>query len=395
MSTFEVKVYMLKIEPHNNADTLELAVVGDYRSIVRKGQFVTGDLGVYIPEGAIVPDWLIEKIGLTGKLAGPQKNRVKAMKLRGILSQGLIVPLDIYPFHTYIDKVGRDFKGERVGVARPLHDDDGRLVEGDGAEVKFAPLGTDVAEFLGITKYEPPIPVHMAGEVFAAHGYTLKYDIENIKKFPDAIPEGEMVLITEKLHGTWTCFGYHPDIGHPIVTSKGLSGQGLAFKFNDANADNLYIRSLLSTADADGDDALDRLQKEFVAGLPFYILGETYGKGVQDLHYGLTKPHFRAFDIYVGQPGGEGRYLNGHEFMSACNKIGLEMVPVLYHGPFSKAIVNEFTDGKDNVTGAHMREGVVVRGLIGDKYLSDLGRVILKSVSEAYLLRKGDATEYN
>jgi RNA ligase (TIGR02306 family) len=236
----------------------------------------------------------------------------------------------------------------------------------------------------------------MSGEVFAAHGYTLKYDIENIKKFPDAIPDGEMVLITEKLHGTWTCFGFHPDIGHPIVTSKGLSGQGLAFKINEQNADNLYIRSLINTADADGNDAIDRLQKEFVAGLPFFIIGETYGKGVQDLHYGMTKPHFRAFDIYVGECNtGAGRYLNGHEFMAACHKIGLEMVPVLYHGPYSKALVKEFTDGKDTVTGAHMREGVVVRGLLDDKRLPDLGRVILKSVSEAYLLRKGDATEYN
>lgn len=371
MSAFEVKVYQLIIEPHNNADTLELAVVGDYRSIVRKGQFETGTLAVYIPEGSIVPDWLIEKIGLTGKLAGPQKNRVKAVKLRGILSQGLIVPMEIC--------VERFFGSD----------------EDEGQELsEYFYEGSDIIELLGITKYEPPIPTHMSGEVFAAHGYTLKYDIENIKKFPDAIPEGEMVLITEKLHGTWTCFGYHPDIEHPIVASKGLSGQGLAFKINEANTDNLYIRSLVNTADENGNNVIDRLQKTFAAGLPFYILGETYGKGVQDLHYGLTKPDFRAFDIYVGKPG-EGRYLSGHEFMSACHSINLEMVPVLYHGPFNKGLLKEYTDGKDNVTGSHMREGIVIRGLLDDKYLSDLGRVIVKSVSEAYLLRKGDATEFN
>jgi hypothetical protein len=81
--------------------------------------------------------------------------------------------------------------------------------------------------------------------------------------------------------------------------------------------------------------------------------------------------------------------------MSTCRAIGLETVPVLWHGPYSKQLVKELTDGKDNVTGAHMREGVVIRGLLDDKYLPDLGRIILKSVSEAYLLRKGDATEYN
>src|SRR5271156_5459950 len=93
MATFEVKVYKLKIEVHPNADALELAVVGDYRSCVRKGDFKTGDLGVYIPEGSIVPKWIVASLGLTGKLAGPDDNRVKAIKLRGILSQGLILPV--------------------------------------------------------------------------------------------------------------------------------------------------------------------------------------------------------------------------------------------------------------------------------------------------------------
>lgn len=374
MSTFEVKIYKLTIEPHNNADTLELAVIGDYRSIVRKDQFKTDDLGVYIPEGSVVPDWLIEKLGLTGKLAGPQKNRVKAMKLRGILSQGLV-----YPVKTDLDSYGKGYI---------------ELNPSDLNPIRFVNEGDDVTIDLGITKYEPPIPVHMAGEVFNAHGYTLKYDIENIKKFPDVIPEGEMILITEKLHGTWTCFGYHPEIEHPIVTSKGMSGQGLAFKINDANVSNLYIRSLVNSADADGNDVLDRLQTEFINELPFYILGETYGKGVQDLHYGLSKPHFRAFDIYVGAPG-QGRYLSGHEFMKSCRLAAIETVPILYHGPYSKDVVTEFTNGKDNITGAHIREGIVIRGLLDDKYNTELGRVILKSVSEAYLLRKGDATEYN
>jgi len=105
MATFEVKVYKLKIEEHPDADSLELAVVGDYRSIVRKGSFKTGDLGIYIPEGAVLPDWLIEKMGLTGMLAGKDKNRVKAIKLRGVLSQGLVLALDEFPVMDSVDDV--------------------------------------------------------------------------------------------------------------------------------------------------------------------------------------------------------------------------------------------------------------------------------------------------
>ncbi|TFG98651.1 RNA ligase (ATP), partial [Candidatus Thorarchaeota archaeon] len=89
MSTFAVKVARIRaIEPIENADVIELAVIGDYRSVVRKGDFRAGDLAVYVPEASLVPEWLLEKMGLTGKLTGKLKNRVKAMKLRGCLSQG-------------------------------------------------------------------------------------------------------------------------------------------------------------------------------------------------------------------------------------------------------------------------------------------------------------------
>src|SRR6185312_807199 len=91
MSSFEVKIHRIKVEAHPNADRLEIGrIVGqDYQFIVGKGQFTDGSLFVYIPEAAIVPDWLLEEMGLVGKLNGLAKNRVKAQKFRGVLSQGL------------------------------------------------------------------------------------------------------------------------------------------------------------------------------------------------------------------------------------------------------------------------------------------------------------------
>lgn len=382
MSTFEVKTYVLKIEPHNNADTLELAVVGDYRSIVRKGQFKTGDVGVYIPEGAVLPEWLIEDLGLVGKLAGPNKNRVKAVKLRGVLSQGLI-----YPTCVYYDELAIKYI-----VDDKQYLDETEMPTGEG--YRYASAQGDLAATLGITKYEPPIPVHMAGEVWNAHGYTPKYDIENIKKFPGVLLEGEDVIITEKLHGTWTCFGYHPDIDTPIVCSKGLSAQGLAFKFNDANAENLYVKMFESSRNGDGETIIDDVRKVLNRGNePVYVFGEIYGPGVQDLTYGEKAPNFRVFDIYVGTPG-KGAYLPGQEFCQVCHYAGVETVPVLYTGAFNKETVAQLTDGKDTVHGSNIREGVVVRPLNAERYTTELGRVILKSVSASYLTRKGDATEY-
>jgi RNA ligase (TIGR02306 family) len=91
MSSFSVPVIRIRgIEPIANADAIELAVVGDYRSVVRKGQFTAGSLAVYLPEASVLPDSLIEELGLVGKLAGGARNRVKAIRLRGCLSQGIL-----------------------------------------------------------------------------------------------------------------------------------------------------------------------------------------------------------------------------------------------------------------------------------------------------------------
>src|ERR1700728_669342 len=90
MSTFAVTLEQLTIHEHTNADALELAQVGLCRAVVLKGQFKTGDYALYIPEQAVLPDELIEELGLVGRLAGPQHNRVKAVRLRGQLSQGIV-----------------------------------------------------------------------------------------------------------------------------------------------------------------------------------------------------------------------------------------------------------------------------------------------------------------
>lgn len=376
MATFEAKVCRLRIEEHPNADVLELAIVGDYRCVVRKHQFVDGSLCVYIPEQSVLPQWLIEHLGLEGKLAGKNKNRVKAVKLRGILSQGLVYPVDQVdgqPFITIGPRTEIDPEGYML------------LVE----------EGQNVAEEMGIKKYEPPIPVQMQGEVFNARGMTIKYDVENIKKYPNVFEEGEEVIITEKLHGTWCCFGYHPNHKDShIITSKGLSAQGLAFYINENNKNNLYLRALDGTTIDPQGNLLDRAHEYFGLELPFYILGEVYGKGVQDLGYNAETPKFRVFDIYVGSPG-EGRYMSPDEVKMFCKAYQADCVPELYRGPYSKSVVEELTSGNETVSGQeqHIREGVVIRPK-EERDHPEIGRVILKSVSEDYLLRKG-GTEHN
>lgn len=169
MSDFRVEVRYVKIYPHPDADKVQLAQVDEFQAVVEKDRFQDNTLVAYIPEQAIVPDYIVDELHLEGKLA--PNNRLKPARFRGILSQGLVyVPL--------------------TGV--PLH-----WIE-----------GLDVTEELGVTKYEPKVPVNMAGKVYVppsnalVNGGIQTYtDIENIKKYPNILQDGEIVRVAEKEHG--------------------------------------------------------------------------------------------------------------------------------------------------------------------------------------------------
>ena len=347
MADFESRIHKLRIEEHPNADRLELAAIGGYRCVVLKGQYKDGDLAAYIPEGSVCPDWLIAELGLEGRLSGPKENRVKAVRLRGALSQGLVYPVT----------------GERL---RTHH----------------YSVGDDVTNTLELVKYEPPIPIHMQGDVTSAFGFTLKYDIEDVKKFPHVLRPGEQVVMTEKLHGTWCCLGWHPDFG-PVVSSKGLSSQGLVFKLDGVNEKNLYVMAWKAHQ--------AKLRKLFSfngtnAG-PCYVLGEIHGPGIQNLQYGLPKPEFRIFDIYVGEPGPGGSYFDPYDMQMCALEAGLLAVPAIWRGPFSEEVMLEHTDGLTTLGAHHIREGVVIRP-VNERRDPEMGRVILKSVSGDYLTRR-------
>lgn len=379
MAAFAVEVYALKVEPHGNADSLELAVIGEYRSIIRKGQYKDGDLVAYIPEASLVPQSILAELGLEGKLSGSEGNRVKAIRLRGVMSQGLVYPA-------------------RVGWIE----------------------GQDVTEEMGITKYEPRIPAQFAGEQGCLkpreiHGLTqsqgvltLKFDIDNFKKYNRVMIEGEEVVVTEKIHGTFSCYAaipedyWNPDLlqGKYVVSSKGLIKNGIFIKDNEANANNTYLKAAkkfrlgeiadLIRSNLNGRATKYKSSREADVG-PVWIMGEVFGRSVQKLlPYGIESGDFdfRAFDIKVG-----GQYMGYDEFKGFCDYHSIPTVPLIYRGPFSKEKLLELTNGKEEITGKslHIREGVVVKPVI-ERVDHKLGRVILKSVSDAYL-DKSDGEE--
>ena len=356
MSTFKVEVTRIRaILPIPKADRIVLAQVGDYRCVVGAGIYKEGDLVAYIPVASILPDAVLERVNLKGStlLAGKEHRRVKEVRLRGQLSEGICYP-----------------------------------VEPDWTE------GQDVAEILGIVKHVPPIPANLAGQVWnAGAGYPcFTYDFENVKKYPDVLIEGEQVVFTEKLHGTWMGTAVlPPDKADPVegdflVSSKGQFKLGLCFKLNEANAGNLYCRVAKHL------DIKGRIQRvfgaEIAAGKEVYVFGEALG--VQDGYaYGTSTASdetlgFRVFDIRVGRYD---HYLGDVALDEACYALGLPRVPVLYRGPYSKAIMLQHTNGLECVSGEarHIREGLVACPVVERADPALGSRVKLKSVSEAYL----------
>lgn len=380
MATFEVRVHRISVKPHPNADLLEIAKVRQFKVVVAKGQFKTGDLAVFIPEESVIPPDLQEELGLTDKLRGPDKNVVRAVKLRGELSQGLLYPN----------------KGWQHGQ--------------------------EVSEILGIAKYEPEIPKKIISGFQRRQSFPcISYDIENIKYHPNAFHHGERVVVTEKIHGTWCQIGVCPNsqgYNNLVVSSKGLASKNIAFapkpltwyqrfvnllcfkpadsrrffteEFENVDknvylrvARNLKIKERIETS----------LSRHLNRGMPVYILGEVFGAGVQDLDYGASIKSdaslgFRVFDIFIGWPGAG--YFVGDNVLSAyCNILGLHRVPVLYTGPYTPLILSELTRGMEEVSGKsiHVREGVVVRSCV-ERNNSSYNRSQYKSISEDYLLRR-------
>jgi RNA ligase (TIGR02306 family) len=369
MSHFDVCVHRLdEVLPHPNADRLELARVRGYHCVVPKQAFVAGDLVAYIPEAGILPTSLIKELDLTGKLAGPEKNRIKAVMLRGMLSQGLVV------------------------AARPGWFE-----------------GQSVMADLGVEKFSPGLPPGAEGERYLLEeSERLVFDIENIKSFGHLIEDGELVTMTEKVHGVFMAVGaVLPEDARPehfqsraYVASKGVLADRQAF-IDDPDKPHLYLDA--ARAQQLREKAINLSN---AIGRGVLIMGELFGAGVQDLAYDAKQaPQYRVFAIAVRAkhddtlpPTPSGWHFADDDALDAMvGMLGLCRVPVLYRGPFSAQALEEATNGRETLSGqeVHIREGVVVLP-VKERFSAELptGRVALKSVSVAYLTRTG-GTEFN
>jgi RNA ligase (TIGR02306 family) len=326
MSEFHVQVVRVgEITKHPNADSLGLTKVFDYPVVVRLGDFKPGDLAVYVPVDSIVPSDAPQWAFLDGHC------RVKAKKLRGIFSMGL-------------------------------------LTHADPSWVE----GQDVCEAMRITKYDPPEPMTTGGENEPDPGYMPCYtDIEGLRRYPDVLIPGEEVVITEKRHGAngrWTyqdgrlwCASHH--------NWKKLDEVVLWWKVA-----KLY-------------DLERKLQRRPDLG----FCGEVFGQ-VQDLKYNATNKNPLFLELFDALDIKTKRYLDFDDFVTAAHDVDLPLVPILFRGPWSPDL-RSHAEGPTTTVGAnHVREGIVIRP-VKERWDDRIGRVVLKIHGEGYLTRKEGSTK--
>jgi len=355
MSDLLVTVVQIdEVLEHPQADRLEIIKLGGWQIVSGKDNYKVGDLAVHVPPDAMVPKDLADKWAVTPYLSWKKdatKGRVKCVRLRGATSFGFLAPNDT------------------------------------NAEVD-----TNLAEVLGIEKYEEPIPIGMQSGQMARqhplfHGYT---DIQNLRNYPDKPDYSKLLIVTEKLHGTNSRCGYVLTDGK---LEKVIGTHRTQRKVEDCGVYGLPFEKYGKTIERVIDFIVACKQYNPIKSL--IIFGEIYGAGVQDLHYGAKlEKDYRVFDIAIN-----GIYVPWHMLAFWQDEFGLPLVPIIACGCFNFEQLIEFAQGKTTLGDIHIREGIVVRPIEESTWgKGDLDplpkRTIFKIISDEYLLRK-NGTEHH
>lgn len=327
MSEFYVKVVEIeKVEKHPNADRLDiLTVLGGYPVIGKRDEYKPGMKSVYVSVDALVP-LKDARWSFLSDNATKEWQRIKAKKIRNIFSMGILT------------------------VADPSWE-----------------VGKDVQELLGIRKYEPEIEKESVGGLSVVGPNVPVYDLEGLRKFSSSLEEGEEVILSEKIHGTNSRYLYDND---------GIFWAGSHRQFKKEDENNLWWKIAFKL------NLREKLSK--YPGLAFY--GEIAGPGVQkNFSYGSENKEclFKIFDIWDTKTM---KWLGYDETLKLTAELGLEMVPELYRGPWSKSLL-DLAEGVSTLDSKHVREGFVVLSL-KSSWDPKCGRKKFKFIGQGYHLLK-------
>lgn len=332
------------IRPIEGADAIEAAVIGGWTVVVKKGEFKVGDLAVYCEIDSWIPHELapfLSKGVEPREYNGVKGERLRTVKLRGQLSQGLLLPTT--------------FKSTF----------DGQVVVNDLGQ---SDEGADVTELLGIQKYEAPIPAQLAGDVRGMFpSFIPKTDQERIQNLTTELEEWKTEKlsweVTEKLDGSSMTVYVNGD-------DSGVCSRNLNLKENEGN-------SLWSVARKN-----KLIEKIAITGRNLAFQGEIVGEGIQKNRYKIKGQDFYLFDIYDID---QGRYLTPTERREMCDLMDIKHVPVLKVDEVLEVCnvehILKWAEGVATMGGME-REGLVFK--------CNEREVSFKGISNKFLLKGGE-----
>lgn len=339
------------IEPITGADSIEVATVGGWKVVVKKGEFKTNDLVVYLEIDSWVPTSLAPFLS-KGKepkvFNGVEGERLRTVKLRGQISQGLLLPIDC----TTIS----DGEGNVISVS-----------EGD-----------DVTEFLGIQKWERPLPTQLQGQAKGNFpSFIRKTDQERCQNLQKNIFVDWKDLeweISLKLDGS-SLTGYYNN------GETGICSRNLELMDNDENSGNSFIQTFNSSGLKDAIKSIGR---------NVAVQGEMMGEKIQGNRENLTGTILFIFDVFD---------IDNQQYMTPQDR--LEFINLLFKNGYTgdiAPILNSKTTlhniGISNITDLlsfadgesinnPVREGVVFKCVTN-------GDISFKAISNKFLLKGGD-----
>ena len=333
---------IVDIQPIEGADMIELAIVDGWKVVVAKNVgHKIGDMVIYCEIDSFLPikeEFEFLRKSSYKKMGDQEGFRLKTIKLRGQVSQGLILPISVLnPTDTNI-------------YVTPFE-------------------GLDVTEMLGIVKYEPPIPAELAGKVKGLFpSFIRKTDEERIQNlaseyelFKTQNKEGMKFYVTEKLDGSSATYYFKDGI-------FGVCSRNLELLETEGNTFWKVARELML------EEKLGTLDNNIC------LQGELIGEGIQGNPYkikGQTVKFFNAFNIDTQE------YLGLGEFIALINGMNLETVPVLdtnFTLPETVEDMLKVADDKSVLNFSFDREGIVIRS--SDRTIS------FKAISNKFLLNE-------
>lgn len=352
-------VILDEVIAHPNADNLDLVTIGGWRVVAQKGLYVTGDIACYFEVDSWIPTEIapfLSKDKEPKVYEGVRGERLRTIRLRGELSQGLLIPTTELP------------NGEQITKLASYPD----LLSG---------FDVDLTETLGILKWERAVNANLAG--FAKGNFPTflrKSDqerVQNLKRqYQDAVTSGEEFNVTYKLDGSsFTGYLREHEGAEGREINVGVCSRNLELKF-EGNEENLFIKTFNKYK-------LDEKLRAYhqATGRSLAVQGEMCGPGIQSNFEGLAEVElfiYNVFDIDAQ------RYLLAGETRHVCNDLDLQMVPtfsVRFTLPPTIGELLLVADGDSGLKGK-FREGLVFKSLTRDFQF--------KAISNKYLLKNQD-----